>query len=141
MATLSSINRNLSTAANFFMVPIRNALIAAANDIDALFTLTSNIVQTTQTASYTLVLSDAASLIDMNSASAVNVTVPPNSAVAFDIGAVIEICQFGAGQVTIVAGAGVTIRTPSSLTTRAQYSTVSLRKRATDEWVVSGDVT
>lgn len=99
------------------------------------------ITQTTQTASYTLVLADGGTSIDMNLASALNLTVPPNSSVAFPLGTMIEIAQYGAGQVTIVAGAGVTLRTPSSLTTRAQYSTVSLRKRATDEWIVSGDLT
>ena len=77
----------------------------------------------------------------MNAAGALNFTVPPNSSVAYDIGAVIEVCQIGAGQVTLVAGAGVTLRTPTgTLTTRAQYSTVSIRKRGTDEWVVAGDL-
>jgi hypothetical protein len=88
-----------------------------------------------------LVLADAGTLVEMNSASALTWTIPPNSSVAFPIGTIVESSQMGAGQVTITAGAGVTIRTASSLTTRAQYSTVSVRKRATDEWVLSGDLT
>ena len=95
-----------------------------------------------QTASYTLALSDAANTcVEISAASAVNCTVPPNSSVAFPVGSVIEVVQMGAGQITVVAGAGVTLRNPSSLVTRAQYSTVALRKRGTDEWVVSGDMT
>lgn len=105
--------------------------------INALTTVTA----AAQTANYTAVLADSGQVVEMNAASAVNFTVPPNSSVAFPVGTVMEVCQLGAGQVTIVAGAGVTLRTPSSLTTRAQYSSVGLRKRATDEWVVSGDLT
>lgn len=95
----------------------------------------------TQTASYTLVLADAGKVVEMNVAGANTLTVPPNSSVAFPVGTIIEVHQYGAGQVTLTPGAGVTLRNPSSLTTRAQYSTVALRKRATDEWVVSGDLT
>lgn len=95
----------------------------------------------TQTANYTLTSTDKASVVEMNKATAATVTVPPNSSVPFPIGTIIEVQQYGAGQVTLTPGAGVTIRTSSSLTTRAQYSTVGLRKRATDEWVASGDLT
>jgi hypothetical protein len=94
----------------------------------------------TQTASYTLVLGDAGKTVEMNVASANNLTVPPNSSVAFPVGTVVEVCQVGAGQTTVVAGSGVTIRTPETLVLTGQWSTVSLRKRGTDEWVLAGDV-
>lgn len=94
-----------------------------------------------KTASYTLTLADINASVEMNVAGANNLTVPPNSSVPYPIGTMIEICQYGAGQTTIVAGAGVTLRSSSSLTTRAQYSTVSLRQRATNEWIVAGDLT
>jgi len=96
----------------------------------------------TQTASYTLVLADGNNVqVDMNVASANNLTVPPHSSVAFAVGTAILACQYGAGQTTVVAGAGVTLRNPSSLTTRARYSTIGLVQIASDEWVVSGDLT
>jgi hypothetical protein len=95
----------------------------------------------TQTSSYTLALSDNSNVVVMNSASGVNVTVPPNSSVAFPVGATIAIVQYGAGQVTLVAGAGVTIDNPSSLTTRAQYSTISVTQVAANVWVAGGDLT
>jgi len=95
----------------------------------------------TQTISYTAVGSDALSVVRMNDGSANNFTVPPNSSVAFPIGTTLTVNQYGAGQTTIVAGAGVTINTPSSLTTRAQYSTVSVIKVLTDTWIAAGDLT
>ncbi|HWU22605.1 MAG TPA: hypothetical protein VN088_13815 [Nocardioides sp.] len=115
-----------------------SALIAAAIKAQ-----TAILTATSQTSSYTLALTDAGQLLEMNVASpaTVTVTVPANATVAFPVGTVLEIHQYGTGQVTIAPASGVTIRTPSSYTTRAQYSTIRLRKRATDEWVLSGDAT
>jgi hypothetical protein len=93
-----------------------------------------------QAANYTLTAADNNSVVEFTKATAGTITIPPNSAVPYQIGATIEVQQYGAGQVTLTPGAGVTIRTASSLTTRALYSTVSLRKRATDEWVAAGDL-
>ena len=90
---------------------------------------------------YTFVLSDADNVVELTSASSVTLTVPPNSSVAFPIGSSLEATRMGTGSVTIVAGSGVTIRTPGTLVFRTQYSTVMLRKRATDEWVLAGDTT
>ena len=64
----------------------------------------------TQTSSYTAVLSDAQKVVEMNVAGANTFTLPPNSAVAYPIGTVIEVFQLGAGQTTITPGAGVTLR-------------------------------
>jgi hypothetical protein len=91
-----------------------------------------------KTASYTLVLADIGKVIEFNSASATTLTVPLNASVAFPIGTLIEVFQVGTGSVTI--GGSATLRSPAGLILRAQYSTVALRKRGTDEWVVSGDV-
>lgn len=98
-----------------------------------------------QVASYTLVLADAfGKIIKLNNASAMNLNVPTNAAVAFPVGCVITGFQYGAGQVTVVAVTpGTTsIRTPAGATkSRTQYSTFSLVKIATDEWLLSGDIT
>jgi hypothetical protein len=103
-------------------------------------TSTTAAVNTQTGTSYTLVLSDAGKVIERNNAAANTLTVPPNSSVAFPTGTVLEAVQLGAGTTTIVAGSGVTIRTPSTLALRAQYSSVALRKRGTDEWVLAGDI-
>jgi hypothetical protein len=95
----------------------------------------------TRTASYTLVLSDANKVIEMNVASANVLTVPTNASVAFPIGTMIGIDQLGAGQTTITPAGGVTIRSSGSLLKLSgQYSSATLRKRATDEWVLVGDL-
>ena len=88
-----------------------------------------------QTASYTLVLSDAGKVIEMNLAGANTLTIPTNASVAFPVGTVIAVWQYGAGQTTI-AGPGVTLRAPDGLALGEQYAAASLRKVATDEWEV-----
>jgi hypothetical protein len=94
-----------------------------------------------QTASYTLVLADRNKCVEMNLAGANNLTVPPNSSVAFPINTEITIFQYGAGQTTIVAGAGVTLRSKSGqLKIGNQYTAVTLKKVGTDEWYVIGNV-
>lgn len=95
---------------------------------------------TTQVADYTLTSDDAGAILEMNKATGVNVTVPPNSAVAFPTGTQITLSQIGAGQVTVVAGAGVTIRTPDTLKLAEQYATAMLYKRGTNEWVLAGNL-
>ena len=93
-----------------------------------------------QTASYTLVEQDAGGKVEMNVGSANNLTVPPSSTVAFDVGTRIQITQAGAGQTTLVAGAGVTIRARVGLKIIGQWGVAYLDKRGTDEWVASGDL-
>lgn len=92
-----------------------------------------------QTAAYTLDLTDANKAVEVTTASAVAVTVPPNSSKAFAVGTVIEVVQLGAGQVVLTPGSGVTLQQASGLKTRSQYSVVVLRKRAADVWIVAGD--
>jgi hypothetical protein len=67
----------------------------------------TNIV--TYTASTTLTKVDSSKLLIMDVGSANDLTVPPNSSVAFPIGTQIYIYQKGLGQTTIVAGVGVTV--------------------------------
>ena len=92
------------------------------------------------TASHTMALSDKHRILEMNVATANTITVPPNSSVAFPIGSQINILQVGAGTTTIVAGAGVTIHATPGLKLRDQYSYATLIKRATDAWVLVGDI-
>lgn len=95
-----------------------------------------------KTASHTADPSDLDSPIEVNSATAVTVTIPPNAQPGFMKGNVLKYTQTGAGQVTFAAGAGVTLRTPrGTLTTRAQWSTVSLRQTASNTWILDGDTT
>lgn len=90
---------------------------------------------------YTLVIADTTKHVTMSNALANTLTVPPNSSVAFAIGTDIDVSSNLAGQTTIAAGAGVTIRSADSkLKLRVQYSGATLRKIATDEWMLFGDI-
>ena len=99
------------------------------------------VVTNRQTASYTLVLSDADKLVEMNVATANNLTVPLNSSVAFSTGTQILLAQYGSGQTTVVATSGVTIRSNGAkLKLNAQYSGATLVKIAENEWYLFGDI-
>jgi hypothetical protein len=88
-----------------------------------------------QTVAYTLVLADAGKDVRVTSATAVNVTIPPNSSVAF-ANAMLMVSQGGAGVVTVVAGAGVTLRAPNGASTSAIYDARGLEQIGTNEWRV-----
>ena len=91
----------------------------------------------TQTASYQITLNDSGSVVEMDVAGANNLTVPSNATIAFPIGSCVDVVQLGAGQTTIVAADGVTIRSAGGVFTIAsQYSGATLYKRGTDEWVL-----
>jgi hypothetical protein len=88
---------------------------------------------------YTLIAANAGQFMKMNNAAATTLTVPPNSSVAFDIGVTITVINYGAGQVTLTAGAGVTIYSyGSALNLSGQYAQAVLTKCATDTWVAAG---
>lgn len=94
-----------------------------------------------QTSSYTLVLSDADKLVEMNVATANNLTIPLNSTVAYAVGTQIDVVQYGAGQTSIVATVGVTIRSANSwLKINARYGAATLTKVGTDEWYLWGNL-
>lgn len=79
-------------------------------------------------------------LIECNKATGFTVTIPANSTTAFPVGTSIDLLQVGAGQVTIAGAAGVTVNATPGLKLRAQWSSATLFKRATDTWVVMGDL-
>jgi hypothetical protein len=95
-----------------------------------------------KTASYTLsALTERDDLIEMGSSSALTLTIPLNSAVAFPIGTSLDILQTSTGQVTIAGAAGVTVNATPGLKLRTQWSSATLFKRAENTWVVYGDLT
>jgi len=97
-------------------------------------------VNTQAGTTYTFSSGDATSLTSFTSSSAVTATIPPNSSVAFAVGSRIDLIQKGTGEVTIAAGAGVTVNSTALFKTRTQYSIISAIKLATDEWVLTGDL-
>lgn len=94
-----------------------------------------------QTSSYTLVLSDAGKLMMMDSSSALTLTIPLNSSVAFPVGTRIDLVQWSTGQVTISATSGVGLRASGGrVKTSKQFAVAALVKMATDEWLLAGDL-
>jgi hypothetical protein len=93
------------------------------------------------TASRDLVASDFGALLICNSATAMTLTLPPFSTLAVPAESTLVVAQWGAGQVTLAGGAGVTIRSTGTLTkTRAQFSQVTLIKTDEDEALLGGDL-
>ena len=129
-----------STAASTYLTTSTAASTYLASSTAATTYVPLNLVTSAQTASYTLVLADASKLVEVSNASANNLTVPLNSSVAFPVGTQINILQTGAGQITVVATGGVTINATPGLKLRAQWSSATLIKRATDTWVLIGDL-
>jgi len=98
-----------------------------------------NITLDRKTASYTLVANDNGKMIEMNVAGANTLTI---DASIFSAGNQILISQYGAGQTTITAGAGVTLRSSGAkLKTSAQYSLVTIVAISSTEFYVAGDLT
>lgn len=94
-----------------------------------------------QTDDYTLVAGDGYTLIAMNKATPVTLTVPEDASVLFPTGTQIYVMQLGAGQVTVAEGAtGMDIFTVSTLKTLDQYSVVRLIKLDTDIWSIDGSL-
>jgi hypothetical protein len=93
-----------------------------------------------QAASYTLVLADQNKLVEMGVGSGNTLTIPLNSSVEFPVGTQINVLQTGAGQTSIAGTGGVTVNSTPGLKLRAQWSSATLIKRATNTWVVIGDL-
>jgi len=89
---------------------------------------------------YTTVLADGGKLVTLSNASAITLTIPPNSSVAYPVGTKLDFIQIGAGQVTVAGGTGVTVNSTPTLKFRAQHSGASCIKIATDTWQLVGDL-
>ena len=100
----------------------------------------SDLATNAQTASYTLVLGDKGKLVEMGGATTNALTVPLNSSVAYPTGTQINILQTSAIQCVVTATGGVTINATPGLKLRVQWSSATLIKRATDTWVLVGDL-
>jgi hypothetical protein len=95
-----------------------------------------------KTDSYTLAnLNERDTLVEISKSTATTLTIPTNATIAYPVGTSIDILQTGTGQVTIAGAGGVTVNATPGLKLRTQWSSATLFKRATDTWVVFGDLT
>jgi len=91
--------------------------------------------------SYSLVASDQDKLVTLSNAAAITLTIPPS---VFSAGQLVNIQQIGAGQVTLAAGAGVTITSTGATSAapklRAQFSAATVVCTAANTFTVIGDL-
>ena len=92
---------------------------------------------TDKSSAYTIVAADENTFIRSTSATAVNMTI--NN--VLNIGESVQFIQFGAGQITFVAGSGVNLRSvDNKLKTNKQYSVAAVTCVASGEYLVTGDL-
>ena len=127
---LDGVTSNIQTKFNTLTTDVSTL----TTNLDALKDVATN----TQSASYTLALTDRGKSIDTSA----GVTVPLNSTVAFQIGTVITITNTSAAAITLTQTAGVTLRQAGTANTGnrtlAAYGMATMRKTATDTWFISG---
>ena len=87
----------------------------------------------------TLAREHAGDYIRTTAATAVTVTVPPTSVVAWPIDCEVMLEQAGAGQVTFATGTGVIINSSQTLKTEKQYSVVGLKNISGNVWTLFGE--
>jgi hypothetical protein len=79
-------------------------------------------------------------LIQYTESFAGELTILPDSLKNFPVGSSFDVLQVGTGQLTIVAGNGVTVNATPGLKLRTQWSSATIFKRAENTWVVFGDL-
>lgn len=155
-ATLTALS-GLTTAANQLiyatgsdsfstaeLTAFGRSLVSANNASAALVTLgaaTLDVPQNAQVANYQLAMSDRGKSIDLMAAG-LQVTVPANGTVAFPVGTTITVSNNANASAAIVPAANVTLRLAgtanSGQRTLAPYAVCTMRKIATDTWIISG---
>jgi hypothetical protein len=93
------------------------------------------------TTSKTLALTDRGTMQKCLSASDIVLTIPLNSVVAFPIDSEIVISRYGSGKLSVSPTSEVTLYSSDSKRyISKQYEFATLKKIATDEWVLLGSL-
>lgn len=96
-------------------------------------------VRTQSGTTYTLALTDAGDYIQTTSTTAVTITVPLQSSVAWAADTEIYFEQNNTGQITIAGASGVTINSSETLKSFARYSVMALKRVAENVWTLTGE--
>lgn len=90
---------------------------------------------------YTARPSDANGNKRFTNAGPINFTIPPNADVPYPIDTEINFEQAGAGVVTVVSGAGVTVNSRGGIkTTAGQFAVAGLKQVDINIWTLTGDL-
>ena len=94
------------------------------------------------TTNLVLGLGDSSEYLRISGDTAVTVSIPPQSSVAWSADTEIIMEQRAAGQLTLSGGSGVTINKPSSTTAKSkeQYSVIAVKRVSQDVWTLFGDL-
>lgn len=92
--------------------------------------------------SYTLSSANSSKMTEFTAATDVTITIPSDpSNITWPIGSGCELRQMGTGRLIFFATSPATIvSTDGYLKTRTQYSSVFLEKRASNAWILTGDI-
>ncbi len=136
----------IAANANNYSLPTASSSTLGGIKVGAGLTISSGVLSAAAqvvdvTASKTLALADAETLQDCSSSSAIEVTIPLNSSVAFPTKTSIGINRLGSGTVTVKLTSGVTLNGGSSdIEIKTQYKGAVLRKLDTNTWLLQGDI-
>lgn len=112
--------------------------VGVAGNVTVTGNVVYNVATSTSGGSYTLLLTDSGKVVEISSVG--TVLVPTFANAAFAVGTQIVILRTGAGAVDVVGDTGVTVNATPGLNLRAQWSSATLLKRATNTWVLMGDL-
>lgn len=132
-------------------VPTAFAMSACAADGNHALTYTTNtgfvcsLLLTTPNAqtgtTYSLVAADCGTFITFSNAGAIAITLNLNATTAITVGCQIDGAQLGAGKPTIAPAGGVTLNSiGGNKAFSAQYAAWTLKKLATDTWLLVGSI-
>ena len=95
----------------------------------------------TQTANYTLVLTDAGKLVTMNAATGtLTVTIPAAASVAFATGTHVDLARLGDAAVTVTGATGVTVNATPGASLREKFSAGTAILYDGNTWLLVGDL-
>jgi hypothetical protein len=93
------------------------------------------------TTSRNIALTDYGKTLKVNSSSLVEITALNNTVLALPVGTEIYVIRYGTGGVTFLQGAGATIISDTNRKSiKTQYSSASLIKTDTNEWLLTGNL-
>ena len=137
--TIANVDISASAAIDYSKLSLSNS-IATTDLVSGAARAGFNSTLRTVTSSNTLVISDLAKLIVVNSSSTANITVPADNTVNFNVGDRIDFVTINTGLVTFIAAGGVSVSGTPGLNLRTQYSGATLVKLAANTWVAMGDL-
>jgi hypothetical protein len=140
MANFSDITGNIAIPGGQSIR--RNATDTAFESYTPSGTITNTVtftVDTETTGARTLALSDAYKYLRCTSTTAVAITVPLQSSVAWEAHTEILFEQANTGQITISGASGVTVNSRTTAKSSGQYAVIGIKRVAENIWTVVGD--